>query len=201
MGGTVRLIPAPPQLKSYTASAEEVLSNTISGGGINHQENVMLNLPLGDSAAVRVVGSFANNSGWIERRVIADGAVTTDVGTYPNVSRPSNFYSAPLQEDLTGVNTTLVDSIRAQVLWKPTDDLTIEPMVMYQRTEQGAPPEVDVNGASIYPQTPAVKAHWEIYDSPEPQTDNFTLGSLKASYQLPLFSLTCVSGLWHRNAL
>jgi iron complex outermembrane recepter protein len=201
MGGTIRLIPAPPQLKTYTASAEEVLSNTISGGGVNHQENVMVNLPLADSAAVRVVGSFANNSGWIQRRVIADGAVTTDVGTYPNVSRPANFYSAPLQEDLTGVNTNQVDSIRGQLLWKPTDDLTIEPMVMYQRTEQGAPPEVDVNGASIYPQTPAVKAHWEIYDSPEPQTDSFTLGSLKANYQLPLFSLTWVSGLWHRNAL
>jgi outer membrane receptor protein involved in Fe transport len=202
LGGTVRLIPSAPELGTYAASAEEAVSNTSSGGNINHQENVMLNLPLGgDTAAVRIVGSFTNDSGWIKRLVIADGAVTTDSGVYPNTVRPSNFYSAPLQEDLSGVNTTQVNSIRAQILWKPTDNLTIEPMGMYQLTELGAPPEVDVNGASPYPQTPAVKAHWEIYDTPEPQTDSFAFGSLKNVYQLPTFSLTSATGLWHRNAI
>jgi len=201
LAGTVRLIPAAPQLGTSTASAEEKVSYTASGGNVNHQENVMANLPIGDTAAVRIVGSFTSDSGWIKRSVIADGAVTTDTGVYPNVSRPSNFYTAPLQEDLKGVNTTRMDSIRAQLLWKPIDNLTIQPMAMYQRTEQGAPPEVDVDGASAYPQTPAVKAHWEIYDSPEPQTDSFTLGSLKTIYDFPAFSLTSATGLWHRNAL
>ncbi len=202
IGGTVRLIPSPPELNTYAASAEETLSYTASGGDINNQTNVMMNFPLGtDTAAVRIVGSSTNNSGWIQRRVIADGAVTTDTGVYPNVSRPSNFYSAPLQEDLSGVNTTRVDSIRAQILWKPTENLTIEPMAMYQLTELGAPPEVDVNGDSTYPQTPSVKAHWEIYDTPEPQHDSFAFGSLKTVYQLPTFSVTSATGLWHRNAL
>jgi iron complex outermembrane recepter protein len=201
LGGTVRLIPSAPQLNTFTASGEEVVSYTASGGNVNHQENGMLNLPLGDTAALRIVGSFTDNSGWIQRRVIADGAVTTDTGVYPNVSRPSNFYTAPLQEDLSGVNTTQVNSVRAALLWKPTDNLTIEPMGMYQLTELGAPPEVDVNGAATYPQTPAVKAHWEIYDTPEPQHDSFALGSLKNVYQLPTFSLTSATGLWHRNAI
>jgi hypothetical protein len=53
---------------------------------------------------------------------------------------------------------------------------------MYQRTELGATPEVDVDGASTYPQTPVVKAHWEIYDAPEPQTDSFAFGSLKTVF-------------------
>jgi iron complex outermembrane recepter protein len=202
LGGTVRLIPSAPELGTYAASAQEVVSNTSSGGNINHQENVMMNLPLGaDTAAVRIVGSFTNDSGWIKRLVIADGAVTTDPGVYPNTVRPGNFYSAPLQEDLSGVNTTRVDSIRVQILWKPTDHLTIEPMGMYQQTEMGAPPEVDVDGAAPYPQTPSVKAHWEIYDTPEPQHDSFALGSLKTVYQLPTFSLTSATGLWHRNAI
>jgi iron complex outermembrane recepter protein len=201
LGGTIRLIPSPPQLNTYSLSAKEVVSDTSSGGNINHQQNVMMNLPLGDTAAVRIVGSFANDSGWIKRLVIADGAVTTDPGVYPNVSRPSNFYSAPLQEALNGVNTTTVDSIRAAMLWKPLDGLTIEPMVMYQRTEMGAAPVVDVNGAATYPQTPTVKAHWEPFDVPEPQTDSFTFGSLKTVYQLAKFSVTSATGLWHRNAM
>ena len=201
LAGTIRLIPSLPQLNTYSLSAEEVVSNTSSGGNINRQQNVMMNLPMGDTVAVRIVGSITDNSGWIERRVIADGAVTTDPGVYPNVSRPNNFYSAPLQEDLSRVNTTTVDSIRAAMLWKPLDGLTIEPTVMYQRTELGAAPVVDVNGAVTYPQTPTVKAHWEPFDVPEPQSDSFTFGSLKAVDQLPKFSVTSATGLWHRNAL
>ena len=200
LAGTIRLIPSLPQLNTYSLSAEEVVSDTASGGNINHQQNVMMNLPMGDTAAVRIVGSITDNSGWIERRVIANGAVTVDPGTYPNVYRPSNFYSAPLQEDLSGVNTTTVDSIRAAILWKPLENLTIEPTAMYQRTEAGAAPVVDVNGSPTYPQTPNVLAHWEPYDVPEPQTDSFTFGSLKVVDQLPKFSLTSATGLWHRNA-
>jgi iron complex outermembrane receptor protein len=201
LGGTVRLIPAAPQLNTWTASAEQKVSYTASGGSVNTQENVMTNFPLGDTAAVRIVGSSTSDSGWIKRLVFADNAVTNDVGVYPNLARPSNFYTAPLQETINGANTTHVDSIRAAILWKPVDNLSIEPLGMYQRTEQGAPPEVDVNGTPTYPQTPSTKAHWEIYDTPEPQTDSFTLGSLKAVYDLPLFSVTSATGLWHRNAI
>lgn len=201
MGGTVRLIPNSPQLNTYAASGEEVFSNTFSGGSINNRVNGMLNLPLGQTAALRIVASSSHDSGWLQRMVIADGAVTTDLGVYPNNSRPSNFYTAPLQEDLTGVNTATVDSMRAQLLWQPTDSLTIEPTAMYQLSQQGAPDVVDVNGDPTHPQTPSVKGHWEPFDTPEPQRDSFSFGSLKAVDQLPAVSLTSATGFWHRNAL
>ena len=60
---------------------------------------------------------------------------------------------------------------------------------------------VDVNGASTHPLVPLVKGHWEPYDVPEPQYDSFTFGSLKAVGQLPYFSVTSATGLWHRNAI
>ena len=147
----------------------------------------MMNLPLGDTAAVRIVGSITDNSGWLQRMVIANGAVPVDPGVYPDVSRPSNFNTAPLQEDLGGVNTTTVDSIRAAILWKPVDSLAIDPTVMYQRTELGAAPVVNVNGASTHPLMPLVKGHWEPSDVPEPQYDSFTFGSLKAVGAAALF--------------
>lgn len=199
MGGTIRLIPTSPQLNTYTASAEEVVSGTASGGGINHQENGMMNIPLGDSAALRLVGSFTDDSGWIKRLVLADGAVPVDAGVFPNVVRPSNFYSVPLQESLSGVNTTQIDSIRATILWQPTDNLTIEPMAMFQLIQQGAPPAVDVNGNPTSPQVPAAWAHYEIYDAPESQTDSLSFGSLTMTYQLPSFSVSSATGFWHRD--
>jgi iron complex outermembrane receptor protein len=201
MGGTIRVLPKLPQLNTFSGSTEEVLSDTASGGGLNHQENGMINLPLGHTAAIRVVGSFANDSGWIQRRVIQDGAVAVDAGGFPYVSRPSNFYTAPLQENLQGVNTTQIHSIRAELLWEPTENLTIQPTMMYQAVQQGAPPTVDVNGTPTNPTTPKVLAHWEVYDEPEPQTDTLSLGSLNMVYRLPTFSVTSATGFWHRNFL
>ena len=47
MGGTIRLIPRHPRLGLFEASGEQVVSHTVDGGGINHQENGMVNIPLG----------------------------------------------------------------------------------------------------------------------------------------------------------
>ena len=201
MGGTIRVLPNLPQLNVFAASTEDVLSGTASGGGINHQQNGMVNIPLGRTAAVRIVGSFTSDSGWIQRRVIQAGAVAVDSGSFPNVTRPSNFYTAPLQENLKGVNTTQIDSSRIELLWKPLKHLTIEPLVMYEVVRQGAPPSVDVNGNPTHPTTPAVLAHWEVYNAPEPQTDSLSFGSLDMVYQLPSFSVTSATGFWHRNFL
>lgn len=199
MGGTIRLIPNAPLLNTFEASGEEVVSDTTSGGGLNHQENGMVNIPLGTTAALRVVGSFTDDSGWIKRLVIADGAIAVDPGTFPAVSRPSNFYSAPLEESVDGVNTTNNDTIRAELLWQPIDNLTITPMAMYTSSLQGGPPAVDVNGVPTHPEVPTVKAHYEPFDTPEPTYDTLSLGNLKAAYQAPSFSVTSETAFWHRN--
>lgn len=201
MGGTIRVIPNHPRLGVFEASGEQVISETTGGGSLNRQEDGMVNIPLGNTAAVRVVGSFTANSGFIKRLVIQDGAVAVDAGTYPNVSRPNNFYTAPLQETLSGVNTSDVDQVRAELLWKPISDLTIDPMMMYENTRAGGPDAVDVNGQPTHPEVPPVRAHYEIYDAPEPQTDTITFGSLKVLYDLPSFSVTSATGFWHRNAV
>jgi iron complex outermembrane recepter protein len=201
MGGTVKLIPNPPQLGTFTASGENIISDTGSGGSINHEINGMVNLPVGDTAAFRIVGTDNSDSGWIKRLVIQDGAVGVDSGTFPNVTRPANFYTAPLQEQIDGANTTTIDSVRMSVLWKPTENLSITPMLMWQLTQQAAPDAVDVNGNPTHPSAPAFNAHWEIYDSAEPQRDRFTLGSLKVEYQFDSFSLTSATADWNRNTL
>ena len=199
MGGTVRLIPNDPQLNTYAASTEEVVSDTVSGGGLNHAENGMINLPLGDTAALRVVGSFSNDSGWVQRNVFQDGAAGVDTGVYPNVQRPSNFYTTPLQESVNGVNTSSIDSIRASLLWKPVDELTVNPTFWYQYSQLAAPPTIDLNGNPTHPTTPQTWAHWEPFDTPEPQTSTLSFGSLNLAYRFPDISLTSATGYWNHN--
>ncbi len=204
MGGTVKLVPNAPQLGAFDASGETDVGYTGDGGSVNEKVNGMVNLPIGDTAAIRIVGSQLTDSGWIKRLVIQDGAVAVDgpAGGFPFVTRPANFYTAPLQEEVDGANTTTISSARASLLWKPVDNLSITPMVMWQLTQQGAPDAVDVNGNPTHPTTPSTEAHWEIYDSTEPQRDRFTLGSLKIEYQTPWgFQLTSATADWNRNTL
>ncbi len=203
MGGTVKVVPHAPELGAFAASGEVDTSYTGSGGSINHKTNGMVNLPIGDTLALRIVGSETSDSGWIKRLVIQDGAVAVDNGFFGagTLSRPSNFYTAPLQEEVDGANSTTIDTVRASVLWKPTENLSITPMVMWQLTQQAAPDAVDVNGVPTHPTVPSEQAHWEIYDAAEPQRDRFTLGSLKIEYQFESFLLTSATGDWNRNTL
>jgi iron complex outermembrane receptor protein len=205
MGGTVKLVPNAPELGKFSASGEDVVSDTVSGGNINHKINGMVNLPVGDTLAVRLVGSETSDSGWIKRLVIQDGAVPVDPGQYGNpanpLTRPPGFYTAPLQEEIDGANSTTLDTVRLSALWKPVDNLSITPALMWQLTQQAGPDAVDVNGYSTHPTVPSENAHWEIYDSPEPQRDRFTLSSLKIEYQFDSFSVTSATADWNRNTL
>ena len=202
MGGTVRLIPGMPELGSFDASGETTISDTGSGGSINFTQNGMVNLPFGSTAALRLVGSHDSQSGWLNRYVLADGAVTTDAGANPTNSRPANFYTAPLLSVGSGVNSSTTDSFRAIFLWKPNDQLSITPMILWQQGTSGAPNAVDVNGSPTDPTMPSPKGHYEIYQTDEPQWDRFTLGSLKVEYAItPDFALTSITGLWSNNSL
>ena len=202
MGGAVKLVLNQPQLGAFAASGEVDTGYTGSGGSFNQKVNGMINLPIGDDLAIRFVGSEISESGWIKRIVLADGA-PVDTGSFAlgTNARPPSFYTYPVAEEIDGANSTTIDSARVLVLWKPSDNLSITPMAMYQLTRQAAPDEVDVNGNPTHPTVPSTLAHWEPYDTPEPQEDKFTLGSLKIEYQAPAFTVTSATAMWGRNTL
>ena len=202
MGGTVRLIPAMPQLGTYDATGETIVSDTGSGGGINFAQNGMVNLPLGSTVALRLVGSASSTSGWLNRYVLASNSVQSDTCASTPCYRPANFYTAPIISTTTGVNSSTGDSFRAILLYKPNDRLTIIPMIMWQKDTSNAPNAVDVNGSPTNPTMPNPKGHYEIYQTSEPQWDRFTLGSFKVEYAVtPDIGLTSITGLWSNHSL
>ncbi len=73
MGGTIKVVPNAPNPEAFDASAELVFGDT-DHGGFDHAENAMVNLPFGAGlAALRIVGSYSHDAGWIDRVVIAPG--------------------------------------------------------------------------------------------------------------------------------
>lgn len=190
MGGTIKLVTNKPKLDAFGASAETSLSGT-DGGGFNHSENVMINLPLiKDDLALRVVGSEATTSGWIDRIVVGDfPPATTTVN--PGDTR-GDVLASPVLADHKGSNAEEQNSVRASLLWTPTDALTVTPTVFYETTHQ--------NGPSDYDSVPGTLAHYQPFDVAEPYSDWIAIGALTINYHVDGVDVTSATSYWSRRS-
>ncbi len=187
MGGTVRLITNQPDLNSFQGAAESILSGT-EGGGFNHNDSLMVNLPLvQDKLALRVVGTEGYTSGWIDRIVAGsfplpsvDGATRGDVEAAPVIKR------------YRGANDEQAYGFRATLLWRPTDALSITPSFFFQTSKQ--------NGISAYDSDPGTEAHYQPFDIAEPLTDRISVFSLNVNYKFDAFDVTSTTAQWTRRA-
>jgi len=191
MGGTIKLVSNQPNLTQYQASAELTGSGT-DGGGFNHAENVMANIPIiEDKLALRIVGSESYTSGWIDRIALSNFPLPTN-GGYTR----GNVLAGTVTETDKNVNDTMLSGFRATVTWKPTDNLTITPSVFYQKVSQGGPSSFDSppGGPS------GTLAHYEPYLIQEPYADLITIYNLSANYTFDGFDITSVTSKWRRNS-
>ncbi len=185
MGGTVRLITNAPDTAAFEGSAQAILSGT-SSGGFNHDENVMLNVPLiKDELALRLVASQASTSGWIDRIVAANFPEPGNGG----LTR-GNVAAAPVIEDHKGSNAETLKGARVALTWKPTDRLTVTPYVFYQRTTQ--------EGPSAFDSDPGTQAHYQPFSIAEPYADTITVSNLTVNYRFDRVDVTSVTSRWHR---
>jgi iron complex outermembrane receptor protein len=203
MGGTVRLITNQPNLNSYDASAEVMVSGTDGGDGFNHKENAMVNIPLTDTLALRVVGTEDYTSGWIDRIVIAPGDFpqATPIGNTLGVSGTTrgDVQNAPIASQYPGSNAYLIYALRTSLLWEPTSALTITPSFFYETSHQSGPSAYDSvsNGTDI----PSFgEAHYEPFDQSEPLKDRLQVYSLTAVYNFTDFDVTSSTGYYTRDS-
>src|ERR1700722_3382123 len=186
MGGTTRLIPNAPDPTAFDASGEVIFSHTDGGNSLNHTENAMVNLPLSDTIALRIVGSQEFLSGWIDRKVIA----------YPDFPLPNgatrgNVAAAPVAQDFHDVNDENLRSMRASLLWNVTDRLTIQPAFMFQEVTQA--------GLGLIDSNPGTLANYQPYDAAEPFEDRIDIGSLNVKYHFDFADLTSTTSGWNRD--
>jgi iron complex outermembrane recepter protein len=196
MGGTIKLVTNAPKLGVFEGATSLDASQT-TGGGTNGGGSLMLNLPIGDKVALRVVTTDKYVSGYIDRKVIAAGAFP-----YPSNYGPCGpFYycdrgdvaAAPVAKDIKGSNQERFISARAALLIQPTDALSITTTVMYQR--------IDADGYANYQSPPGNEAIYQPYDIQEPYYDSFKLASLKVSYDMDFANITSATSYWKRDVV
>jgi iron complex outermembrane receptor protein len=188
MGGTVKLVTNQPDLQHFDVNAQGVFSDT-DGGGFNHTENAMVNLPLAQGiAALRIVGTNENISGWIDREVLNPFPLEVN-----NSTQRGNVAAAPVSQDFTNSNWETLRGGRASLLVKPTDALSLDAGILYQSIHQGGPNTIDV--------PPGNEVHYQPFDVSEPFEDNFNLYTLTAKYDFDGFQVVSATASWTRHQL
>jgi iron complex outermembrane receptor protein len=188
MGGTVKLITNQPNLIKTEGSFESILSGT-DGGGFNHNDNFMFNLPLiNDQLALRIVGSEAHTSGWIDRIVVNPFPLPTNGG-----ATRGDVQAAPVESVRHGSNAEQMYGMRVTMLWKPTDALSITPSIFYQRVTQ--------EGPSSFDSIPGTEAHYQPFGVAEPYSDEIRVYSLNVTYNFNTFDVTSITAQWNRTSI
>ncbi len=106
IGGTIRYITNQPVL-GETSGLVETNVNVVDGGDVGYHGKGVINLPLGDKAAFRLVGYWTEYAGFIDA-LREGGGVTEDVNGGERYG------------------------LRAALRWEPTENLSITPRFVYQ---------------------------------------------------------------------
>jgi iron complex outermembrane recepter protein len=186
MGGTIKVVPNAPNLDAFDASAQATFGDT-DHGGFDHAENAMVNLPFGGGlAAVRIVGSYARDAGWVDRVVIAPGEFPP-----ANPATRGNILAAPVAAEYHDVNDVERTTVRVSALIKPVEGLSITPSFFYQKLSAGGLPYIDSD--------PGTDAHYQPVDVSENYRDEFKLGALTVKYTTPVLEVSSTTSYWSRN--
>jgi iron complex outermembrane recepter protein len=186
MGGTIRVIPNAPNTERFESSVEAKFADT-DHGGFDHGENAMINLPFGNGlAALRIVGSYSFDAGWIDRVVTAPGEFPL-----PTNNVRGNVLAAPIATEYHDINDVERTVVRISAVFKPIDGLTISPSYLYQKLRAGGLPYID--------SVPGTDAHYQPFDIAENYRDEFHLTALSVKYHTDAFEISSASAYWTRH--
>lgn len=186
MGGTIKLVTNAPDPRQIAAGVQGIGSGT-DGGGFNHTENAMLNLPLlQDVAALRLVVTDKHIQGWIDRDVLEPFPLEVN-----NSTQRGDVAAAPVTKRVTESNTENLKGGRVALLVQPLDGLSITAGALYQRISQSGPNTIDV--------PPGNEVHYQPFDLAEPFKDTFNLQDLDIKYDFDGFQVVSATSSWSRQ--
>jgi outer membrane receptor protein involved in Fe transport len=118
--GTIRLITNKPDPSGFAASYKAEV-NSVDHGGIGYNFDGMVNIPIADNAALRIVAWDQHNAGYIDN--------VYGTRTFPNTGMTEN--NAPYVKK--NFNTDTKYGFRAALEYDLNSDWTITPFIMAQK--------------------------------------------------------------------
>ncbi|HEX8758018.1 MAG TPA: TonB-dependent receptor [Steroidobacteraceae bacterium] len=210
MAGTVRIITEVPNFEQFQGHVQADLGTTAHTPRGNYEGEAVANIPLiKGRAALRISGFYDSEAGWLTRTYCTDPA-TAGVTCFPQTHDPA------LVSKVNNVAATESYGGAASVAFKVTDNLTVTPRVMIQRSSYNGFPMSDVltttdNIGYPYPAgsvpftLPALVPNnlnqGRFYNIPEGGYDSWHLYSLTAKWQTSFGSLVWSTAYFDRKVL
>lgn len=178
--GTVRYITNEPLL-GISESIGELSASTINEGGTGGSAKVAVNVPIGDTAAMRVSAYYTRYGGFIDA-VQPDLRISEDVNSGDRIGA------------------------RLAFRFQPSEQLSITPRLLYQEVDMDGWNRVDVFNilANRFTTTrPAVSLddREQFIQIDEPFTDEFLLADLNVQYDFGPATLTSITSFTDRDVL
>ena len=182
LGGTIRYITRDPVLGEFEGYAAGSVSHVDGSGSAGYTLDGVLNFPLGDTAALRVVGRWADYPG------ITDYVNVYELDGNGNPVAPSGILDpAASYESVKDADFVEQWMMRATLLWEPTDAISIKAMHARQSDDVGGRRQQTV-GFDGYGR------EYERYENGsiqlEPSSRDLHLSSLEANFDLGFATLT-----------
>jgi iron complex outermembrane recepter protein len=165
LGGTIRFVQNAPDPSGFDAKAEAGMSKTSHTHSVNDDFSGMLNLPLSDTLAIRINGSYSDDAGFINQpnlyRLDSTGA--------PISADPTNVLSPPVIYGQKGTNSYEYRTARVSALWKPNEEFKAQLSYYYQVASAGGFPYVAASSLAYnQPISSPPGILPQLYDSPLP---------------------------------
>src|SRR5579883_1026538 len=178
LGGTIRFVQKAPDLSGFDARAEAGVSDTAHTHDLNDDFKGMINIPLGESAALRLNASYEGEAGFIDQ----PNLYVLDASGAPVPAQPGNLLSAPKTYSAQGVNSYIYRTLRAAALWKPSESLSAQLNYYHQQASADGYPYA----APIY----GLQALSSSDYTPATTDDRIDLGALTLQADLGFATLT-----------
>ena len=203
MGGTVRLITQQPSFDGVNGRVSISGSKTSNAGSANYGVDGAINIPLSDRMAMRFVGFYEHDAGFLKRHFLTNPA---DAANLPPNSNPTLLGNLPttIRNDVGRVNGY---GGALSLAIKASDALMITPRIMYQKSDANGLPYAD-GGSYPVPQPspppavsmrPAGYTQYRFYDVPESSSDAWTLFSLGIRYDTSVGTFLSSSSYFDRT--
>ncbi len=156
MGGTVRILPAAPNLQEVEGKVSAGYSLTDKAGGDNSELRGVFNLPLvEDKLAVRGVAYRFDDSGYVDNIAASytgPWGSAVGVNTRDTFGDTAKAWGADVrdQSERGSIETT---GARFSMLWQPTENFSANLSYAWQKAEGNAWPDVDLSLPGKFQQT------------------------------------------------
>jgi outer membrane receptor protein involved in Fe transport len=195
MGGTIRVLTNEPKLGTYEGSVQATGSDTQGGSG-NGSANLMMNIPIGETLAARVVLSYLYRSGWIDNITVHPFPIAIGVPAY---TQPPN--TLPVTNNYHDANNETQYGGRLSLLYKPSEDFSVLGEAMTQSLHTGGYDLLDGSPTSSLPPTTLYDAHYEAFPLREGIRDDISIFGLTIKANVGIADLTSASSYFGRTGV